>query len=200
MALSNGTDLYNGAKSITDKKNGYQLFVQGLKGLIEYGKAQEDPNLKNTVLTKCTEYTTSAEKMKANIKQEESNQQVPQNNYQNSQPQGNNYSKPSPPQGNNQPASPTKQKPLTEGEGDKEKDKMKETLGEAIVRETPNVKWSDIAGLEKAKESLQEAVILPMKFPEIFVGQRKPWKGILLYGVYCQLLILASWNWKNLFS
>jgi vacuolar protein-sorting-associated protein 4 len=23
---------------------------------------------------------------------------------------------------------------------------------------------------------------LPIKFPEIFVGSRKPWKGILLYG------------------
>lgn len=25
-------------------------------------------------------------------------------------------------------------------------------------------------------------MILPIKFPEIFVGSRKPWKGILLYG------------------
>jgi len=44
------------------------------------------------------------------------------------------------------------------------------------------VKWSDVAGLENAKMVLQEAVIYPMKYPEIFTGQRKPWKGILLYG------------------
>lgn len=48
--------------------------------------------------------------------------------------------------------------------------------------EKPNIKWDDIAGLVKAKESLKEAVILPIRFPEIFKGARKPWKGILLYG------------------
>jgi len=45
-----------------------------------------------------------------------------------------------------------------------------------------NVSWADVAGLEQAKKSLKEAVILPTKFPDLFVGQRKPWKGILLYG------------------
>jgi len=38
-------------------------------------------------------------------------------------------------------------------------------LQEEIVSEKPDVKWSDIAGLEVAKKSLQEAVILPIKFP-----------------------------------
>ena len=39
-----------------------------------------------------------------------------------------------------------------------------------------------MAGLESAKESLKEAVILPIKFPHLFTGKRKPWRGILLYG------------------
>jgi vacuolar protein-sorting-associated protein 4 len=65
---------------------------------------------------------------------------------------------------------------------DKESSKMKEALGEAIVTEKPNVKWTDIAGLENAKKALQEAVILPIKYPQLFVGAVKPWKGILLYG------------------
>lgn len=52
----------------------------------------------------------------------------------------------------------------------------------AIVTETPNVKWDDVAGLDAAKESLKEAVILPIKFPHLFTGKRTPWRGILLYG------------------
>lgn len=50
------------------------------------------------------------------------------------------------------------------------------------MTEKPNVKWSDVSGLETAKEGLKEAVIMPVKFPQLFQGARKPWTGILLYG------------------
>lgn len=62
-------------------------------------------------------------------------------------------------------------------------EKFKNNLTEAIITEKPNVKWDDVAGLHNAKKALQEAVILPIRFPQIFVGSRQPWKGILLYGV-----------------
>ena len=51
---------------------------------------------------------------------------------------------------------------------DKESNKFKDQLSGAIVVEKPNVKWSDVAGLEQAKEALKEAVILPTKFPHLF--------------------------------
>ncbi|KAI3708435.1 hypothetical protein L2E82_37604 [Cichorium intybus] len=57
------------------------------------------------------------------------------------------------------------------GEGeDLEQSKLRAGLNSAIVREKPNVKWNDVAGLESAKQALQEAVILPVRFPQFFTG------------------------------
>ena len=60
--------------------------------------------------------------------------------------------------------------------------KLRSTLDSVIVAEKPNVKWDDVAGLDGAKESLKEAVIMPVKFPQLFTGERRPFKGLLLYG------------------
>lgn len=51
-----------------------------------------------------------------------------------------------------------------------------------LVAQNVSVRWDDVAGLHNAKEALKEAVIMPVKFPQLFTGKRKPWKGILLYG------------------
>jgi len=67
-------------------------------------------------------------------------------------------------------------------EHDEEKEKLKKALGGQILSEKPNIKWSDVAGLATAKEMLQETIIMPIRFPQLFTGKRKPWKGILLYG------------------
>ncbi|KAG1658974.1 hypothetical protein FOA52_008295 [Chlamydomonas sp. UWO 241] len=59
-------------------------------------------------------------------------------------------------------------------------------LGHAITRDiftdNPNVRWDDVSGLEQAKKLLKEAVVQPIKYPELFTGLLAPWKGVLLYG------------------
>ena len=66
--------------------------------------------------------------------------------------------------------------------GDEEDDEIEDAIDEIIVVEKPNVKMSDVAGLEEAKRALREAIILPMKRPDLFKGARNPWRGILLFG------------------
>lgn len=52
-----------------------------------------------------------------------------------------------------------------------------------VMVQAPNVSWSDIGGLDDARERLREGVELPLKHPEAFrrLGIR-PAKGFLLYG------------------
>ncbi|XP_039589299.1 katanin p60 ATPase-containing subunit A-like 2 isoform X3 [Passer montanus] len=51
-----------------------------------------------------------------------------------------------------------------------------------IYLHKPNVKWDDIIGLDAAKRLVKEAVVYPIKYPELFTGILSPWKGLLLYG------------------
>ncbi|MEM4032158.1 MAG: AAA family ATPase, partial [Zestosphaera sp.] len=57
------------------------------------------------------------------------------------------------------------------------------TLLREVFVEVPEVRWSDIGGLEDIKQQLQEAVEWPLKAPQVFenMGVRPP-RGILLYG------------------
>ncbi|MEM3068602.1 MAG: CDC48 family AAA ATPase [Nitrososphaerales archaeon] len=62
------------------------------------------------------------------------------------------------------------------------KDIMPSAMREVYL-ETPDVKWSEIGGLENVKRELQEAVEWPLRYPELYkqMGYTMP-KGILLYG------------------
>ena len=57
-----------------------------------------------------------------------------------------------------------------------------EMVEKEVVENNPNVKFEDIAELESATRTLQEAVLLPLLMPDFFRGIRRPWKGVLLYG------------------
>lgn len=60
--------------------------------------------------------------------------------------------------------------------------KLVEMIESVIVDRSPSVKWDDIAGLEKAKQTLLEMVVLPTKRKDIFTGLRRTSRGLLLFG------------------
>jgi vacuolar protein-sorting-associated protein 4 len=65
------------------------------------------------------------------------------------------------------------QRKKDDGEDDErgaERAKLRAGLHSAIVSEKPDVRWDDVAGLDGAKQALQEAVVLPVKYPQFFTG------------------------------
>ncbi|PAV62366.1 hypothetical protein WR25_16743 isoform J [Diploscapter pachys] len=84
----------------------------------------------------------------------------------------------------------SKKKPIKEGskfggsndDDDDDEKKLRDRLLSTIVMKRPSTKWSDVAGLEKVKQTVTEAVIMPLRSPHLFIGSCKPWKGILLFG------------------
>merc|ERR1712004_918703 len=147
----------NYAEAVRLYENAVQYFLHALKY-----ETQSDSS-KATIRAKCKQYLDRAEKLKDYVNGKKEKKPVKA---------GESSSKKDDKNGDSD----------SDSESDPEKKKMEKKLEGAIVMEKPNVKWSDVACLDAAKESLKEAVILPIKFPHLFTGNRKPWRGILLFG------------------
>ncbi|XP_013386414.1 vacuolar protein sorting-associated protein 4B-like [Lingula anatina] len=66
-------------------------------------------------------------------------------------------------------------------QGDMQKKARRQAIEETIALKGQFC-FNDVAGLEEAKQALREAIIMPVQFPQLFTGGRKPWQRILLYG------------------
>ncbi|CAF1543767.1 unnamed protein product [Rotaria magnacalcarata] len=51
-----------------------------------------------------------------------------------------------------------------------------------IYLHDPSVGWDSIIGLDAAKRTIKEAVVYPIRYPQLFTGILSPWKALLLYG------------------
>jgi len=65
---------------------------------------------------------------------------------------------------------------------EKYKNKLVLDIEKDIILPKPNVTFDDIVGHESAKNSLMECIILPLLYPQLFVGIRRPMNRIWLYG------------------
>ena len=66
--------------------------------------------------------------------------------------------------------------------GDGELRQLANVICREIYQDSPNVRFDDIIQLDEAKRLLVEAVQLPLRFPFLFTGILRPWRGILLHG------------------
>ncbi|XP_061071933.1 katanin p60 ATPase-containing subunit A-like 2 isoform X2 [Conger conger] len=74
-------------------------------------------------------------------------------------------------------------KPLSAFSGmNSEMRELAAVISRDIYLHNPNVRWDDIIGLEDAKRLVKEAVVYPIKYPQLFTGILSPWKALLLYG------------------
>ncbi|KAF2737959.1 vacuolar protein sorting-associated protein-like protein VPS4 [Polyplosphaeria fusca] len=145
----------------------YNQYYAALELFMLALKWEKNPKSKEMIRGKVAEYMERAEKLKQHLEQNDTS----------------NRKKPSA-MGANGKASGGSGKGKGDDDEDQDPDskKLRGALAGAILSEKPNIRWEDVAGLELAKDSLKEAVILPIKFPHLFTGKRQPWKGILLYG------------------
>lgn len=133
----------------------FPLYMNALEYFKTHLKYEKNPKIREAITQKFTEYLRRAEEIRAVLDEGGTG------------PAANG--------GDAAVAAQPKTKPKDGGGGggegeDGENSKLRAGLDSAIVREKPNVKWNDVAGLESAKQALQEAVILPVKFPQFFTG------------------------------
>lgn len=144
----------------------FSLYMNALEYFKTHLKYEKNPKLKEAITQKFTDYLRRAEEIRAVLEDGGGN-------------------KPTSNGGDTgvatRPKSNKKNGDDKDGD-DSEQTKLRSGLNSAIIREKPNIKWNDVAGLQSAKQALQEAVILPVKFPQFFVGKRRPWRAFLLYG------------------
>ncbi|PWZ11549.1 Protein SUPPRESSOR OF K(+) TRANSPORT GROWTH DEFECT 1 [Zea mays] len=154
----------------------FPLYMNALEYFKTHLKYEKNPKIKEAITAKFTEYLRRAEEIRAVLDEGGAGP------------------------GANGGDAAVATRPKTKGKDgdggnggdDSEQSKLRAGLNSAIITEKPNVKWNDVAGLESAKQALQEAVILPVKFPQFFtvctneecypLGKRRPWRAFLLYG------------------
>ncbi|POM58151.1 Katanin p60 ATPase-containing subunit A, partial [Phytophthora palmivora] len=73
-------------------------------------------------------------------------------------------------------------KPLPSFAHDLELRPLAETITREIFQKNPDVRWDDVIGLQETKRLLKEAIVMPLKYPQLFQGLLSPWTGILLFG------------------
>ncbi|KAL1168529.1 hypothetical protein V6Z11_A05G088400 [Gossypium hirsutum] len=144
----------------------FPLYMNALEYFKTHLKYEKNPKIREAITQKFTEYLRRAEEIRAVL---DEGGPGPASN------------------GDAAVATRPKNKPKNGGGGgeggdgeDPEQAKLRAGLNSAIIREKPNVKWNDVAGLESAKQAYKKLLFCLSSFLSFLL--RRPWRAFLLYG------------------
>ena len=151
------------------------LYEEGLRLLIERHQQESDEPKRAVILKTVEEYMARAERCKqlAQVKP----------------PDHSNYgARPRPPKVPVRPVRRTPPKrrtsppPPVQAPENIVRDPFEARVLQEMLDGSSAVQWKDVAGLEAAKRTLKEAVVLPNLRPDLYRGLRAPPRGVLLFG------------------
>mgnify|MGYP002824503133 CR=1 FL=1 len=151
------------------------LYEEGLRLLIERHQQESDEPKRAVILKTVEEYMARAERCKqlAQVKP----------------PDHSNYgARPRPPKvpvRRTPPKAPrrrTSPPPPVQAPENIVRDPFEARVLQEMLDGSSAVQWKDVAGLEAAKRTLKEAVVLPNLRPDLYRGLRAPPRGVLLFG------------------
>eukprot|EP01091_Cochliopodium_minus_P017145 TRINITY_DN6634_c0_g1_i2.p1 TRINITY_DN6634_c0_g1~~TRINITY_DN6634_c0_g1_i2.p1 ORF type:complete len:280 (+),score=83.86 TRINITY_DN6634_c0_g1_i2:1-840(+) len=150
-------------------ENALENYIKSFEYLMTGLKYIEKGRMKDTIIQKIKEFIPRAEKLKEIAESQRNQTNIQRNNNKKLKFDSSNN--------NNENGF---QKDI---KGGSPPSHLRKTIEESIVMSKSNeVNFDSVIGLEKAKEALVQAVILPQKFPHAFQGKRKAWNAILMYG------------------
>ena len=148
------------------------LYEEGLRLLIERHQQESDEPKRAVILKTVEEYMARAERCKqlAQVKP----------------PDHSNYgARPRPPKvpaRRTPPKRRTSPPPPVQAPENIVRDPFEARVLQEMLDGSSAVRWADVAGLEAAKRTLKEAVVLPNLRPDLYRGLRAPPRGVLLFG------------------
>ena len=146
------------------------LYEEGLRLLIERHQHERDEPKRAVILKTVEEYMARAERCKqlAQVKP----------------PDHSNYgARPRPPKvpvRRTPPRRRTSPPPPVQAPENIVRDPFEARVLQEMLDGSSAVQWKDVAGLEAAKRTLKEAVVLPNLRPDLYRGLRAPPRGVLL--------------------
>ena len=150
------------------------LYEEGLRLLIERHQQESDEPKRAVILKTVEEYMARAERCK----------QLAQAK----RPDHDNYgARPRPPKvpvRRTPPKAPRRRSPPPPVQAPENivRDPFEARVLQEMLDGSSAVRWADVAGLEAAKRTLKEAVVLPNLRPDLYRGLRAPPRGVLLFG------------------